>query len=74
VILYYLWRSGLAGRVDREKFLFFFGLTSNPLYLSRRWPLVTAVAWLRALFSRRYARAVVAWLSYRVELYDGLQG
>jgi len=74
VIFYYLWRSGLAGRLDREKFLFFFGLTANPLYLSRRWPLVTAVGWLRALSSPSYARAVVGWLSYRVELFDGLQG
>jgi hypothetical protein len=74
VILYYLWRSGLLGGADREKFRFFLGLTDNPLYLSRRWPLVTSIRWMHALFSPRYARALVGWLSYRVELYDGLQG
>jgi len=74
VIFYFLWRDGVARRADREKILFFFGLTPDPLALSRRWPLVTAINWLRALFSPRYARAVAGWLRYRVELYDGLQG
>ena len=74
MILWYLWRAGLTRRLDREKLLFFFGLTPNPLFLSRRWPLVTAIHWLRALTSPRYARAVTSWLRYRVELFDGLQG
>ena len=74
MILWYLWRAGLTRSFDREKALFFFGLTSNPLFLSRRWPLITAIHWLRALVSPSYARAVAAWLLYRVELFDGLQG
>jgi len=74
VILWYLWKSGLAASMDREKFLYFFGFTPNPLYLSRRWPLATAVNWLRACFSPAYARSLVGWLRYRVELFDGLQG
>ena len=74
MIFYLLWKSGIAGRADREKVLFFLGFTPSPLYLSRRWPLTHAIHWRKALFSRRYANAVVTWLRYRVELYDGLQG
>lgn len=74
MIVYYLWTEGLLARFDGEKLRFFLGLTGSPLYLSRRWPLLTAVSWLRALFSPAYARAVSRWLSYRVELYDGLRG
>lgn len=67
-------RAGLFRAVDGEKLRFFFGATSNPLYLSRRWPLLTAINWPRALFSPSYARAVASWLRYRTELYDGLSG
>jgi hypothetical protein len=74
VILYFLWRSGLVGRAGRDKFLFFLGATENALFLSRRWPLWTAINWFRAVISPSYARAVVSWLTYRVELYDGQQG
>jgi hypothetical protein len=74
VIFYYLWRGGLFARVDAEKARFFLGLTSDPLRLSRRRPLVWTIDWLRALFSPQYARQVVGWLRYRVELFDGLQG
>lgn len=74
MIFYFLWSDGLLRHLDREKFLFFLGATESPLYLSRRWPLVTAIHWPRALFSPNYARAVVRWLGYRAELYDGLTG
>ena len=74
MIFYYLWAAGLSARLDGEKIRFFFGATENPLFLSRRWPLVTAIHWPRALFSPAYARAVASWLLYRTELYDGLAG
>ena len=74
MILYYLWRRHLLGRADAEKVKYFLGLTGNAQYLSKRRPLVAAIDWPRALFSPRYARSVVRWLEYRVELFDGLQG
>jgi hypothetical protein len=74
VIFLYLWRSGLLARSDGEKLRFFFGATSNPLFLSRRRPLLRAVSWSRAMISPRYARALTTWLSYRADLYDGRQG
>lgn len=74
MILYYMWRFGLLGRTDTEKLRFFVGATADPLYLSRRWPLLTALDWVRALFVPRYARAAARWLAYRAELYDGLTG
>ena len=74
MIFYYLWRAGLFRIADTEKLRFFFGDTADPLFLSRRWPLLTAVNWPKALISPRYAKAVASWLRYRTELYDGLQG
>ena len=74
MILYYLWKQGLLARTDREKLLFFLGLTRNPTFLSRRWPLLTSVNWLRAMVSPAHARALAGWLRYRLELYDGLSG
>ena len=74
MIFYYLWRSGVLSSVDAEKLRFFFGATTNSLFLSRRWPLLTAINWPRALFSPTYARSVARWLGYRTELYDGLRG
>ena len=74
MIFYYLWRAGLFRIADTEKLRFFFGATADPLFLSRRWPLLTAVNWPKALVSPRYAKAVASWLRYRTELYDGLQG
>jgi hypothetical protein len=74
VILYYLWKSGLLAKADAEKLRYFFGFSANALTLSRRSPLVWAIHWPRALFSPSYARNVVRWLEYRVELFDGLQG
>lgn len=74
MLLYFLWRDGLLARADAHKIRFFLGLTPNPLYLSRRWPLLTALSWPRAAFSPAYARALSRWLAYRVELYDGLRG
>ncbi|MFN2425760.1 MAG: hypothetical protein ABR587_04880 [Candidatus Binatia bacterium] len=74
MIFFYLWRAGLLGRTDREKFRFFLGATPGPLLLSRRMPLVSSVGWLRALVDPRYAKAVANWLAYRADLYDGRQG
>ncbi len=74
MILYYLWRKGLLTGMDRDKRRFFFGKGENPLFLSRRWPLVRSINWIRAMYSRTYALDVVEWLSYRIELYDGRRG
>ena len=74
MIFYYLWKRRLLARADAEKLRYFFGFTANALCLSRRSPLVWAIHWPRALFSAQYARNVVRWLEYRVELFDGLQG
>jgi len=74
VILYYLWREGLLARTDGEKLRFFLGSTSNPLFLSRRRPLMRTISWPAALFSPAYARAVAGWLRYRADLYDGAAG
>jgi hypothetical protein len=69
-----LMRRGLLRSLDREKLRFFLGLTSSPLYLSRRRPLVWRLHPLRLLLSPRYARGVADWLCYRADLYDGRQG
>lgn len=69
-----LMRAGLLRSLDAEKLRFFFGRTANPLYLSRRHPLVLRLDPLRLLFSRRYARGVATWLRYRADLYDGVRG
>jgi len=74
VILFYLWRAGLLRRTDREKLRFFLGATADPLYLSRRIPLVASINWPRALVDASYARAITTWLAYRADLYDGRQG
>lgn len=74
MIFYFLWKAGLLRDPSAEKVRFFFGLTADPLWLSRRRPLFAAIDWLRALFSPRYARQVAVWLRYRVDLFDGLQG
>lgn len=74
MIFLFLWRAGLVRRMNAEKIRFFLGATGNSLYLSRREPLVSAISWPRALVSPRYARAVVGWLAYRADLFDGLSG
>lgn len=74
MILLYLWRAGLLRRTDREKLRFFLGATDDPLYLSRRRPLIASVDWIRALCWPPYARAYARWLEYRADLYDGHQG
>jgi len=74
VIFWFLWRAGLLRRMNADKIRFFFGATHNPLYLSRRAPLVLAISWPRALVSSRYARAVAEWLAYRADLFDGRSG
>lgn len=74
MIFFYLWRAGLLGRTDREKLRFFLGATSSPYLLSRRMPLISSIAWVRALVDPAYAKAVASWLLYRADLYDGRQG
>ncbi|MFN2375145.1 MAG: hypothetical protein ABR538_01325 [Candidatus Binatia bacterium] len=74
MIFFCLWRAGLLRRTDREKLRFFFGVTEDPFYLSRRRPLVASIRWGRALVHPAYARAVASWLLYRADLYDGRQG
>ncbi len=74
MILLALARRGLFRQLDGEKLRFFLGLTPNPLYLSRRYPLYRRLGLLRMIFSPRYADAVATWLAYRADLYDGRQG
>ncbi len=74
VIFFELARAGLLGTLDGEKLRFFLGRTPNPLFLSRRHPLVLRLNPFRLLFSRRYARGVATWLRYRADLYDGARG
>lgn len=74
MILLALLRRGLLRQLDGEKLRFFLGLTANPLYLSRRFPLYRRLGLVRMLVSPRYARGVAAWLAYRADLYDGRQG
>lgn len=69
-----LLRAGLFRSLDREKVRFFLGRTENPLYLSRRQPLIWRLDLFRLLFSPRYARGVATWLRYRADLYDGTRG
>ena len=69
-----LFRRGLLRRLDAEKLRFFLGLTANPLYLSRRWPLYRRLNFVWLLLSPRYANGVAEWLAYRADLYDGRQG
>ena len=74
MLVYYLWKDGLLRRIDREKLLFFLGQSGSAMVLSRRWPLLTAFNWPKALFSPRYARSLTTWLGYRVALFDGGSG
>jgi hypothetical protein len=74
MILLELLRAGLLTSLDGEKLRFFLGWTENPLYLSRQRPLIARLSLLRLVCSRRYARGVAAWLRYRADLYDGVQG
>jgi hypothetical protein len=67
-------RAGLLRTLDAEKLKFFLGWTKDPLFLSRRRPLVWRLDLPRLLFSPRYARGVAAWLRYRADLYDGVRG
>ena len=74
MIVFELIRAGLLRSLDAEKLRFFLGWTDNPLYLSRRRPLIRSLNLVRLLFSRRYARGVAEWLRYRADLYDGARG
>ncbi|MCC6764218.1 MAG: hypothetical protein IT293_06105 [Deltaproteobacteria bacterium] len=67
-------RAGLLRTLDGEKLRFFLGWTRDPLFLSRRHPLVFRLNPFLLLFSRRYARGVATWLRYRADLYDGVCG
>ena len=74
MIVLMMLRRGMLRALDAEKLRYFLGLTANPLYLSRRFPLYRRLHLLRLLFSPRYARGVAEWLRYRADLYDGRQG
>jgi len=74
MIVYYLWSKGLLAGMDRDKLRFFLGRSANPLFLSRRRPLVRSVNWIKALYSSTYALHVAEWLRYRMDLYDGRGG
>lgn len=74
MIVLELFRAGLFRSLDMEKVRFFLGWTGNPLFLSRRRPLIWQLNPLRLLFSPRYARGVATWLRYRADLYDGARG
>ncbi|MBP1689668.1 MAG: hypothetical protein H6Q34_241 [Deltaproteobacteria bacterium] len=74
MIILELIRADLLCSLDTEKLRFFLGWTSDPLFLSRRSPLIWRLKPLRLLFSPRYARGVATWLRYRTDLYDGVQG
>ena len=74
MIFFYLWRSGLWRLLDREKWNYFLGRTGDPLLLSRVYPLWRSLRFVDLLFQRRRAAGAVAWLQYRVDLYDGRQG
>jgi hypothetical protein len=74
MILIELFRRGLLHVLDGEKLRYFLGWTANPLYLSRRRPLIGRLHPLRLLVSPRHARGVAEWLRYRADLYDGRQG
>lgn len=73
MIFYLILKSGLWRAVDREKLRFFLGWTP-PGTLSRQFPPWSHLPWVRALFSPKDARAILAWLRYRIELFDGLAG
>jgi hypothetical protein len=73
VILYDVWRSGLWRAMDAEKLRFFLGRTPRG-HLSHDRPLWRSVPWRKALFTASGSQAVLAWLRYRIELYDGLAG
>lgn len=73
MILYLIWKSGLWRAVDREKVRFFLGWTPAVM-LSNQSPPWRHFPWGRAMFSMREARAILDWLRYRIELFDGLAG
>ena len=74
MILIVLWRRGLLRRADGEKLRHFLGLASDPLALSRRYPMWRILGLTRLVLSPAYASAVARWLEYRTNLYDGVEG
>ena len=74
MIVLALWRRGLLRRADGEKLRHFLGLVSDPLALSRRYPMWRILGITRLVVSPRYARAVATWLEYRMNLFDGVEG
>jgi hypothetical protein len=69
LVVYFL-QSGLWKRLDGEKARFFFGWTS-PLFLSHARPMRSSFHWWKLLLDPGYAKAAVAWLSWRLDLFDG---
>jgi hypothetical protein len=74
VILLALWRRGLLRRADGEKVRYLLGRDRDPLALSRRYPLWRILLRPRLLGSPRAAAAAAAWLEYRMNLFDGIEG
>ncbi len=74
MILIALWRRRLLRRADRDKLRHFLGVASDPLALSRRYPMWRILSLTRLVFSPRYAGAVARWLEYRMNLFDGAEG
>jgi hypothetical protein len=74
VIFYYLWRSRLWQRLDREKWNYFWGRGGDRLSLSRSYPLWRSLSPAGLLFRPRYAAAALTWLQWRVDLFEGRQG
>jgi hypothetical protein len=70
MVLIHLLQTGLWRRLDWEKVRFFFGWTS-PLFPSHADSLCSNLRWWRLLVEPGYAKAVVDWLIWRVDLYDG---
>ena len=68
MIILALWRPGLW-RADGEKLGFFLGLDADPLDLSRDGPMWRILGRRSALAAAR--RESVAWLEYRMNLFDG---
>jgi hypothetical protein len=74
MIFWALWRRGLFRRIDAEKTRLFLGSATDPLQLSRRYPLWRRLGIARLLVSPAHARGVARWLEYRMNLFDGVEG
>jgi len=74
MILLALWRRGLLRRIDPEKLRQFLGFSTDPLALSRRYPMWRVLGVVGLTVSPSRARHVARWLEYRMNLYDGIEG